>query len=132
MPGPAHQSEKAAQALRYSLSCWIPRATSTLIEITQIGQNSSSGERVGCSPQRAHMTPRQRARGEFGYGSFSSQPVDSRRPAARQGLSYSGGLGDTGTATSSASTITLRSSSLGSGLISTSTPFEPNHYGFAP
>jgi hypothetical protein len=34
----------------------MPRATSTLIEITQIGQNSSSEERVGCSPQRAHIS----------------------------------------------------------------------------
>ena len=50
----AHQSEKAAQPRRYSARGCIPRATSTLIEIAQMGQNSSS-ERVGWSPQRLHM-----------------------------------------------------------------------------
>src|SRR5215211_6221722 len=53
-----HHSPKAAQAPRYPASCVSPRATSTLIEITQIGQNGSSAERAGWSPQRQHIVVR--------------------------------------------------------------------------
>ena len=67
---------------RYSESCVSPRATSTLIEITQIGQKGSSAERAGCSPQRQHIVMSERTTRSDGYGSGSG----SSTPSAERGL----------------------------------------------
>jgi hypothetical protein len=38
-----------------------------LIEMTQMGQNGSSNERAGCSPQRVHIVLLERTQGRVGY-----------------------------------------------------------------